>query len=114
MSLIKRMRKQRAVFWERSDEPDEYGKFSYSSPIEIRCRWDESGIEYRSPTGQTVISQAVVYVDRIMKIGDMLREGEIESDEPDDPTEAEAAYEIQRFDKTPNIKATETLLTAYL
>lgn len=114
MSIITKMRKQTAVWWERSSTPDRYGAFSYAEPVEVECRWDESGMEYRDTKGQTVMSNSTVYVDRIMKIGDMLREGEIDSAEPSDPTTVDTAREIQRFDKNPNIKATETLLTAFL
>ena len=114
MSIIKKMRKQQATWWERSATPDKWGRFTYSAPVQIDCRWDDVGVEFRDPKGQTVMSNSVVFPDRILSIGDMLKEGAVESDEPEDPTTVTAAYEIQRFDKTPNFRATETLFTAYL
>jgi len=114
MSIIVKMRKQNAVWWQRSAEPDRYGKFSYATPVEIECRWDDAVIEFLDSKGQTKSSKSVVYPDRILSVGDMLREGEIESDEPADPTTLLTTAEIMRFDKTPNIKATETLYTVYL
>jgi len=114
MSIIVKMRKQKAVWWQRGATPDRYGKYSYASPIEIDCRWDDAAVEFRNEKGENVVSKSVVYPDRILAIGDRLREGDIESDEPADPTTITTTAEIQRFDKTPNIKATETLYTAYL
>lgn len=114
MSIIKKMRKQTAVWWERSTLPDAYGKYTYAAPLQIECRWDDSAVEYRNQQGQAVLSSATVYVDRVMKIGDMLMRGDWESDTADDPTDEPTAFEIQRFDQNPNIKATETLLTAFI
>jgi len=108
------MRKQKAVLWVRSAEPNKFGKYSYEAPVEIDCRWDGSGKEFRDSKGQTVFSDSVVYVDRVVKIGDMLREGEMASDEPEDPTTIETTAEVRRFDTTPDFRAKETLLTAYL
>jgi len=111
------MRRQRAVLWVRSDTPDNYGRFSYEEPVEIRCRWEDVAKEFRDSQGQTVMANSIVYVDRIIKVGDMLRRGEISSDEPADPrddTLTEIAFEVQRFDQLPDLKNRLTLLTAYL
>lgn len=113
MSVIKRMRKQKAVWWARGD-PDQYGNFSFAGPIEIACRWDDSGTEFRNGVGQTEMSSATVYPDRVLKKGDKLRKGEMESGTPDSPSSLTDAFEVQRFDETPNFKATEFLYTAYL
>ena len=115
MAIIKTMRKQRAVLWVRSSTPDVYGRFSYDTPVEIRCRWEDVIQEFRDSKGQTVMSKSIVYVDRIIKVGDMLRRGTIDDDEPVDPRDLpEQAYEVQRFDQLPDIRAKLTLLTAYL
>ena len=113
MSIIKKMRKQKAVWWERL-EPDKYGSFAFAEPEEIDCRWDDSGREFRNSTGQTEMSGATVYPDRVLKVGDKLRKGEMETDEPLDPKNLKTAFEIKRFDQNPNLRATETLYTAYL
>jgi len=114
MSIIKKMRKQTAVWWARSASVDRFGKYTYDEPVEIKCRWDTKGVEFRDNKGQTVMSDSTVYPDRVLVVGDMLMEGDLESDTASDPTTETTAYEIKRFDKTPNIKNTETLYTAYL
>jgi len=113
MSVIKKMRRQKAVWWERL-APNQYGEFSFAEPVEIQCRWEDKGAEFRNGTGQTQMSDAVVYTDRVLKEGDKLMKGELDSNTPDDPKALTTAFEIQRFDELPNFKATETLYTAYL
>lgn len=108
------MRKQKAVLWRRSAEPDKYGAFSFGEPEEIDCRWDDSGKEFRNSAGQTEMSAAVVYVDRVVGFGDKLMKGEMDSNTPDDPLDTRLAFEVKRFDITPNLRNTENLLTAYL
>ena len=114
MSVIVKMRKQTAVWWERESAPDTYGRFSFNAPVEIACRWDDTLQEFLDAQGEKRLSQAVAYVDRIMKPGDRLMRGSLESDLTDDPIPVEGAFEIKRFDQNPNFKATETLLTAFM
>lgn len=114
MSIITRMRRQFAVYWERSANPDEFGRYTFEEPVEIECRWDDASVEFRDSQGQKVLSKSIAYVDRNMKIGDFLKEGEMSSNEVSDPTEDDSAFEIQRCDRNPNIKATETLRTCYM
>jgi len=115
MSIIKKMRKQHAVLWIRSDAPDRFGRFSYGSPAQIKCRWEDVVQEFRDSQGQATVSRSIVYVDRIIKAGDMLKRGELESDTPSDPRdEPELAWEVRRFDQLPKLNNKETLLTAYL
>lgn len=108
------MRKQKAVWWERSLTADRFGKFSFSEPAEIDCRWDDSGSEYRDKEGQVAMTQATIYPDRVLKEGDKLRKGEMATDEPEDPTNLLTAFEVQRFEQIPNLKNTETLYIAHL
>lgn len=114
MSVIKKMRRQRAVYWEQNGI-DRYGKLSYLKAVEIRCRWDDGVVDARSAEGATLSFNATVYVDREMKVGDMLKKGELESaDNHNNPTSDPEAKRIQRFSITPNFKATENLYTALL
>ena len=65
--------------------------------------------------GSKVISSSIVYVDRVMKAKDVLMLGELDSGvDQDNPKDNTNAWEIQGFDKLPNLKNTEILRTAYL
>lgn len=107
-------RKQFAVWWARSAEPDKYGKYSYSSPVEFSCRWQRVTETFITAKGEKITSNANVFPDREMNVGDMLREGAMASDEPEDPTTLETTHEILRFDQIPDFNARKTLLKAYL
>jgi hypothetical protein len=113
MSIIKRMRRQTAIWWKKGS-PDQYGTNSFEAPIEVPCRWEEVGQEYLSAQGEKQLSRAIVYVDRKMVMGDRLAPGPLDSDTPDDPIEHAGSYLIERFDVLPNLKNTESLFTAYL
>jgi hypothetical protein len=113
MSLIKRMRRQRAVYWKRAD-PNEFGKFAFDDPIEIKCRWESHEGAVRNEKNELIMSKATVYVDREMFLGDRLKLGELESGTPDDPSGDPLAMEIQGFEKLPNLRNRETLYTAHL
>ena len=111
MSLITRMRRQKAVWWERSGV-DKFGKPSFEAPCEIDCRWEDTAEEHITPLGEKFVSRSLVYVDRVMSVGDYLRLGELVYEVLDNPFDMGDAYEIKNFMKLPNIRNTETLLTA--
>lgn len=120
MSLIKRMRKQRAMYFASTGQ-DRFGKMKYADPVEIRCRWEERSQEYVTDAGQEKLSNAVVYVDRRMKEGELLWQGTAEEfaalkwDKLKTPAEnIDDVFPIQQFQRLPNLKAKEFLLTAIL
>lgn len=120
MSLISRMRKQKAVYWEQTTA-NEFGQLGYAAPVQVECRWDDAIVEFIAKDGTTKRSRSVVYVDRDMKTGDMLKLGalvdvlsELDSGTDPVPSSFRDVWEIQRFDKNPNLKNTESLRTAYL
>jgi hypothetical protein len=120
MGIISRMRRQKAVYWEpatRSDGAmmlDNYGDPIYLAPVEIDCRWDDAAQEFSTPEGETTVSNSIVYPDRELKIKGLLLETVLDAVErPLNPV-AEGAREIRQTGKTPNLRATETLYTAWL
>ena len=64
--------------------------------------------------GAVLLVSSQVYVDRKMKVGDMLMLGDMESEVAADPIQEPLAFTIQRFEALPNLKNTETLYTAFL
>jgi len=123
MSLLVRMRKQRAIYWSQLSV-DAFGARTYEAPIEVVVRWDDKSSQYVNKDNEQVASRATVYVGQDMKAGDMLLLGILEADSsdlldssivptPDDPKEA-GAWEIQSFAKIPNLRASEFLRICYL
>lgn len=113
MSLITSMRRQTAVYWKRLT-PNKFGQYSYDEPVQVDCRWDDAGREYRDKEGEKNVSTAVAYPDQVMFIGDRMMKGDLDSFTPLDPTGLMEAHEVVGFDQNPNFRNTETLLTAYL
>lgn len=107
------MRRQKAVYWKKISE-DQYSTPSFADPVEVKCRWEDTLLDYRYAQGALSGSQSNVYVDREMFTGDFLMEGAIESDTPESPVSSPKAYEIIAFEKIPNLKVTETLYIAHL
>lgn len=114
MGLIKKMRKQRATYWAKNPEPNEFGAVSWATPVEIKCRWEDKEGRILNEQDEVSESMSRVYVDRPMKIGDKLKLGTMATDTPQSPAEDKQAFEIQGFEKLPNLKAKEFLYTAYL
>jgi hypothetical protein len=79
MSIIRKMRKQKAVWWQRNEVPDHFGKFSFHIPLVIDCRWEDAKMEFVDRDGQKSFSDAVVYVDRVMAEGDRVFLGGVSS-----------------------------------
>lgn len=114
MSLITDMRKQKAVWWKRSTRPDKFGAYTFADPVEIDCRWTDQVGEFRNAKGEAQNSKAVVYVDRVMSIGDMLMKNEMNSNTPDNPKPEFGAMPIIAWEDTPDFDAVEHLYTAHL
>jgi hypothetical protein len=124
MSVISRMRKQNALYWEAiSLEPDRYGQFTYEAPVMITCRWDDVNELSLKPDGTEFTTQSKVYVESVdTKPGDYLRQTDtaVEVDEialltsETIPQNNEDTHRIEAVDKNPNFKGTETLVTAKL
>jgi hypothetical protein len=59
--IIKRMRRQTAVYWGPGGE-GEQGQRIYADPVEIKCRWEQVEEEYLDMGGNRQLSRARVYV----------------------------------------------------
>lgn len=116
MSLISRMRRQKAVLWAQgSQKPDDYGNPTTGNAVEIACRWEEKSEKFINFNGEEEVSKSVVYVDRELKKGDLLRFGPLSSvTNPANARNNDGVWEVKGFASVPNLKCTENLLTAYL
>ena len=114
MGIITRMLKQTAVYWP-FESVNQFGKKVVGDPVEIDVRWEDASEEFLDSGGERQMSNAVVYVDRDIVLGGILMLGVITDITDDvDIKENEGAWEIRKFEKLPNLKATEFLRKAYL
>ncbi|MHA1344984.1 MAG: hypothetical protein ACTSO3_01155 [Candidatus Heimdallarchaeaceae archaeon] len=108
-----RVMKQKAVWWE-STSLGEFGKPSYTTPVEIDCRWEDVAEEFINPSGDQEISRAKLIVDRDVKVKDKLKLGELDSNIEDNPNDNEDVWEILQFGKVPYIKGNKYTREVYL
>ena len=121
MSLIERMLKQKAVYWALGSAEsagldfDDQGSPIYATPVEIKCRWEERSDEFIDRNGALVSSRAVVFVDRDLKVGGVLMPGTLDTGlNWDEPKKNDGAWEIQGWEKVPDLRIKKFLRIAYL
>lgn len=107
---------QTAVYW-ASPSPSGRGGYSYDDPVELDVRWEDKQEKFVDVNGQEMISGAIVIVDQDVDIGGILFLGDLDdldSSEEASPGSVKQAWEIRKFEKTPNIKALGYYRKAYL
>ena len=143
MSISKFIEKvciQTAVYW-GAPTPDGYGGKTYSDPVEIPCRWDDTLEVIKDERGEEIICKAKVLVTQDLEEGGMLYLGTLEDlgvvtggnvvmgglgtgnivlaglakIKKSHPEDVEDAYEITIVKKIPMIRSTsEYVRTVYL
>jgi hypothetical protein len=121
MSIITKVLKGTCVYWPPGGSEsggvdfDDYGQPSYGSPVELDCRWEDVSVEFLDSQGTLQTSHAVVMVGSDVAVGGVLFNGNLAGvSDLTAPKNNDGAWEIKRFDKTPNFRYTEYLREAYL
>lgn len=127
MGIISSSRRQNAIYWPPG-RVDGFGRPTSGVLVELvitsgsnyRVRWEDTVEDFLDAAGTTQLSKALVYVPLLpdgteVQTGGFLWLGD-RSDLADStvPLNNPKAYEVRRFDKLPNLRATEILRTAYL
>jgi hypothetical protein len=76
---------------------DGQGGRTFDAPVEIKCRWEERQELYTDTDGQERRSNAVVFPDRAVDVGDYLYLGDLDdltSSEEADPQSVSEAWEV--------------------
>jgi hypothetical protein len=108
---------QTAVYW-GNPVSDQEGGYTFDSPIEIACRWEEMEQVVSGKDGNSISSRALVFVLQDLDEEGMLFLGtldDLDSDQEHDPKSIEGINYIKRFQKTPALNSTTVFLRkAYL
>ena len=130
MQVLEKAYVQTAVYW-GNPVTDGLGGYTYDSPIEVKCRWEQKQeviTEQKGPGahGEEIISTAQIYVLQDMSEGEVLYLGS--KDEFSDvvwddgttwddariwaeaPNAIENAFKIKKFEKTPVYRSTSNFL----
>lgn len=113
--FIPRILQSTAVYWAPSATLDDFGQPSWEEPIEIMVRWDESIKDMTDAEGETFQSRAQVFTDRDVKVKGVLYLGDLTTGmDHENPKNNDGAWEIRRFERTPNFKSTKFVRVAFL
>lgn len=98
---------QAATYWAPGAN-DGFGGVAYGAATAIKCRWQDKADLFRSPEGQELVANSVVYVDRALAIGGRLALGTFVGAPP------AGAGEVRQAGSSPALDADETLLKVWL
>lgn len=110
MTISSRHLLQDATFWSRTGS-DGYGGYTFSSPVALKVRWEDKRELFTSLGGEEQVSQAIVYSEQDMAVGDYLFLG---TSTADDPTLLSGSYQVKAFGKTTNLRNIELIRKATL
>ena len=117
-STIKRACKQTAVYW-GNPVNDGTGGFTFDDAVEIKVRWEDRKEVFVAPTGDQLVSKAIVYAMQDLDENGYLYLGTLDSlydsaessgGAIDNPKEIDGAYPIRRPDKTPVFGSTTSFI----
>ena len=110
MSNYTRHMNQTATYWTPGGN-DGFGGGSFSAPVQIRCRWQDSAVLFRDAKAREATSSAIVYTDStVMNRGYLFLGTSVEVD----PTEVVGAFEIRQNSKSPSLSGQITLNKVFL
>lgn len=104
--------RQKATYWAPGGN-DGFGLMSFSSAIEVRCRWENRSVLFRDTQGRELHSTAVVFTDTKLKVGGYLLLGPVVpiSGSPQTPYSPRdyGALEIRSFSEAPSLDLSQVL-----
>ena len=89
---------QDATYW-TAGAKDLYGNPTWSSPVTVKCRWEDKQVKTIDFQGNEIISNSIVYLDVDLTLGDYLYNGISTDSSP--PI---SAKEVRNFSKIPSLK----------
>ena len=108
--LIKKHLKQTITYWVRETN-DGYGRYTFATPATMKGRWNQKSELFQPPEGQQKVSQAVVWLQNDLSVGDYIYLG---TSSEALPYSVSGAYEIKGFSKIPSIRGNESEIKVWL
>ena len=102
---------QKLTYWSVSGT-DGFGGYTFNTPVVVNGRWEESQQKFISESGEESVTQAVVYLENDVSVGDWLGEGDLTADS--DPTTIAGGFRVRGFSRVANLRNTENLRRAFM
>ena len=106
--------KQTAVYWPETAIPDRFGRHTYATGVEIKCRWQDKTMQFKKPDGEVAVSNAVILTldSRVTGVGGYLFLGKLTDIVGNETKPIEAgAKRIEQRRASPNLRNNETQIT---
>ena len=81
---------------------DGFGGFTFPAPTLIKGRWEQKQELFMDPKGEELMSEAIVYIDTDVTIGQYIAEGDQTAIA--DPTTLSDAHRIKQYMKIPDLR----------
>jgi hypothetical protein len=112
--FLPRFLSMKAVYWAFKGT-DDFGKPTYDTAIEIKCRWEENNEQFIDSKGSTATSRAIVLVDRDLVLQGVLKQGKLSSvTNLSSPFKNKGAWEIRGWVKVPDANGKKFVRKALL
>ncbi len=110
MSFLHTFLNQIATYW-APGAPDGFGAFTYASPVELNCRWEDRVEVMTDEDGTQFVSKSRIFLE-----DDVVKEGYLLLGESTaiDPQKVDNAYKVRVFAKTPDLLAENFERKAFL
>lgn len=89
------------VTWWEATGVDGYGNRTFAAPVTKKGRWADKAEEFQSPTGETLVSRSIVYLQEDVSIGDYLLLG---TSVTAIPTNEDLAYPVRQHITVPDLR----------
>jgi hypothetical protein len=94
--------------------PNGYGGYTFALPTTLDGRWEAISERFLSDAGKETISKAIAYLSADVLTEDYLMLGETSEANPTNLTDDKIAYQVERFDKTPDLRNLSFCRKAYM
>lgn len=90
---------------------DGRGGFTYGTPVQIACRWQDKQEMFQDNYGVDHISKSVIYTAEELNLEDYVVKG---TSMDADPTTVDGTYQVRQSGNTTDLRGTRTLYKAFL
>ena len=114
MPMLRNLR-DTITYW-RVTGNDGFGGYTLAAPTVLRARWTEGQQKFVNASGEEDVSQATVYLESDVVIGDWIALGNYKF-EPDPFNPAEGVitpYRVRGFSRVANLRNSTNLRTAFI
>ena len=103
MSMLTRNLKQTITHWPAND--DGLGGYVYATPVVMKGRWEDKAELFRNAAGEEVTSDAIVYLEQAVAVGDFLYLGSAPL--VTDPATIFGPRQVRKYYEVPSLRALE-------